>query len=489
MHQSLYDLSGNFIDEYNPGNSAAAPIMGNSLYAQPGLWWLGPTDVGFAEYKDDMAIIAGPGNGFGYRAQDHGQTVLSANPLNASGSVLSGTGVIAQPTDTDFFSFTNAAAGAVSLSVNVASGPMLHARAQVLDAAGTLLQTAADPSTLGQTLNATLAAGTYYLAVESFGQYGDVGQYTVTGTVQPSGAITLVQSPDHLHIDWTRAPPAARSSSTTPPASRSTATGGNDTITLDYTNGNPLPEHAAPQRHVHDQRPHGHQPAGRHDAGHRPEHRLHQLRRRRGRPGRRDQAVPRQAGTTPAPGTAPPTASAGVITSPAAKNNPLHNTGIGFADFGDGTNVNTMPNTIELKYTLNGDATLNGAVDIFDLNALLAHYNLPGTWTGGDSTYNGAVDIFDLNALARELQHERWCPSRPRNRKCGVRSTSNFLTKRRDRQRCDRRTGSPRTRVVIRNGLPLPPPSPPRTPSPPLTTLIVPRHPMPLGAARAGVID
>ncbi|HBI45740.1 MAG TPA: hypothetical protein DDY78_23245, partial [Planctomycetales bacterium] len=94
-----------------------------------------------------------------------------------------------------------------------------------------------------------------------------------------------------------------------------------------------------------------------------------------------------------------PVASTGVIMSLAAKNNPLHNTGIGWADFGDGTNVNTVPNTIELKYTLNGDATLDGKVDIFDLNALLAHYNLPGSWTGGDSTYNGQVDIFDLNGL------------------------------------------------------------------------------------------
>lgn len=29
----------------------------------------------------------------------------------------------------------------------------------------------------------------------------------------------------------------------------------------------------------------------------------------------------------------------------------LKNTAIGYADFGDGTNVNTAPNTIELKYT------------------------------------------------------------------------------------------------------------------------------------------
>ena len=96
-------------------------------------------------------------------------------------------------------------------------------------------------------------------------------------------------------------------------------------------------------------------------------------------------------------GVASPTT--GVITSTPAKNNVNHNTAIGWADSNDGTGINTVPNSIELKYTLAGDATLNGAVDIFDLNALLPNFNAAGNWTGGDSTYTGTVDIFDLNAL------------------------------------------------------------------------------------------
>jgi uncharacterized delta-60 repeat protein len=92
-------------------------------------------------------------------------------------------------------------------------------------------------------------------------------------------------------------------------------------------------------------------------------------------------------------------ATAGTIGSTAAEGNPAHNTAIGWADSSDGTGVNTMANTIELKYTLYGDANLNGAVDIFDLNALLPNFNKSGAWTGGDFTYNGTVDIFDLNAL------------------------------------------------------------------------------------------
>ncbi len=47
-----------------------------------------------------------------------------------------------------------------------------------------------------------------------------------------------------------------------------------------------------------------------------------------------------------------------------------------------------------------GDATRNGAVDIFDLNALLPRFNTTGnTWATGDFTGEGNTDIFDLNAL------------------------------------------------------------------------------------------
>jgi hypothetical protein len=93
------------------------------------------------------------------------------------------------------------------------------------------------------------------------------------------------------------------------------------------------------------------------------------------------------------------TSANGVITSAAAAGNVNHNTAIGWADSGDGSGVNLTANSIELKYTLNGDTNLNGATDIFDLNNLLPHFNGSGDWTSGDSTYNGLVDIFDLNAL------------------------------------------------------------------------------------------
>jgi hypothetical protein len=169
--------------EYDPGNALTAPIMGNSYSAQRGIWENGLSDASSTSYQDDMAIISNATNGFGYRAQDHGQTRGTANALTLSGTSISGSGVIEKTTDTDYFSFTTGA-GAVTLNVNVAQyGATLHARAQLFDANGNLIATAADANSLAQTISTTLAAGTYYIAVESYGQYGDVGQYTVSGSV------------------------------------------------------------------------------------------------------------------------------------------------------------------------------------------------------------------------------------------------------------------------------------------------------------------
>ena len=92
-------------------------------------------------------------------------------------------------------------------------------------------------------------------------------------------------------------------------------------------------------------------------------------------------------------------ASTGAITSIPAGNNPNHNTAIGYADSSDGQGVNTTPNTIELKYTLAGDANLDGQVNSADLQILLAFLNRAGSWDQGDFNYDGQVNSADLQAL------------------------------------------------------------------------------------------
>jgi len=54
-----------------------------------------------------------------------------------------------------------------------------------------------------------------------------------------------------------------------------------------------------------------------------------------------------------------------------------------------------------VRYTIYGDANLDGTVDINDLNIVLSNFlsGNPGTWDTGDFYYAGQTDISDLNAV------------------------------------------------------------------------------------------
>jgi hypothetical protein len=57
--------------------------------------------------------------------------------------------------------------------------------------------------------------------------------------------------------------------------------------------------------------------------------------------------------------------------------------------------------TILLRYTVPGDATMDGKTDILDFNQLASNFGKAGmTWRQGDFNYDGAVNISDFNLLA-----------------------------------------------------------------------------------------
>jgi len=98
------------------------------------------------------------------------------------------------------------------------------------------------------------------------------------------------------------------------------------------------------------------------------------------------------------------------ITSSTARDNAATNTGVGFAEasdiFGASGGVSqgqSVDGTAVLaRYTLLGDATLDGKVDFNDLVKLAQNYNTTGTsWNGGDFTYDGSTDFNDLVKLAQ----------------------------------------------------------------------------------------
>ncbi len=191
VHQSVYSGT-TLVSEYNYGSAAEGPVMGDPYYDARATWYYGQDDSSSYDYQDDIATIASAPNGFGYRPDAVGQSIATATPLAASGTSLSASGVVEQRTDgngnitsstTDTYSFTTGT-GSDTLSVNVAQyGATLHAQEWLYNSAGQLVTDADTAGTLGQTITANLTAGTYYLVVGSYGSYGDVGQYTVAGTV------------------------------------------------------------------------------------------------------------------------------------------------------------------------------------------------------------------------------------------------------------------------------------------------------------------
>jgi autotransporter-associated beta strand protein len=94
--------------------------------------------------------------------------------------------------------------------------------------------------------------------------------------------------------------------------------------------------------------------------------------------------------------------SSGIISTTALGNSAY---GVGYADAAELGNPAGLPaGEIEVKYTLFGDANLDGTVNGVDFGILAANYN-KGVfkWDGGDFNYDGAVNGVDFAYLARNF--------------------------------------------------------------------------------------
>jgi hypothetical protein len=181
-HQAVWS-GAQLAEEYNTGSGDWAPIMGVGYYAGRTTWHRGTTDQGPAAHQDDLATLAGASNGFGYIADDYGSTTATAAALPVVGGSVSLSGLIGRTDDRDLFRFTTGG-GSLSFTLDVAPyGPNLDAVFELLNSAGQTLLSMSPGSSLGASLATTVAAGTYYLAIHASGGYGNLGQYTLRGTV------------------------------------------------------------------------------------------------------------------------------------------------------------------------------------------------------------------------------------------------------------------------------------------------------------------
>jgi len=91
----------------------------------------------------------------------------------------------------------------------------------------------------------------------------------------------------------------------------------------------------------------------------------------------------------------------GGIMSTAASNNSDHY-GLGYADSADpGNPANLASGTLEIRYTLLGDANLDGIVNGIDFGILAANFNKGVSgWDAGDFNYDNVVNGIDFGELA-----------------------------------------------------------------------------------------
>ena len=98
----------------------------------------------------------------------------------------------------------------------------------------------------------------------------------------------------------------------------------------------------------------------------------------------------------PSPGPAPESC-------PRAAQANSNSYGIGYADSADpGNPAGLAPGTIEIMYTLLGDANLDGKVNGTDFNLMATNFNQAVTdgWDKGDFNYDGKVNGSDFVLLA-----------------------------------------------------------------------------------------
>ncbi|MEO5915160.1 MAG: LamG-like jellyroll fold domain-containing protein [Luteolibacter sp.] len=182
--------------EYLGGNGNSveswAPIMG-AAYGTVFKHWSNGDYQYASQTQDDYTVMAGghwPQVTF--RADQIGNTIATAEALRVfSGGNVDDSQILENRTDKDFFYFrTNGGNATLNFSRGALSGAV-NCEATLYNSAGTVITTVNDPNFPDATINASLAAGDYFISIDgaartgtgAFSDYGCIGAYNITGTI------------------------------------------------------------------------------------------------------------------------------------------------------------------------------------------------------------------------------------------------------------------------------------------------------------------
>ncbi len=189
QHTANYDNLANKTAEYHSSfDPLHGPIMGLDYTGVIHKWTTWHNRNAANVLQDDMAVIAADLDNYGgdgYRLDDFAGTIATAAPLTAVGITQAKVGIIERLTDVNMFSFVSTG-GTYSILVGRDNPSGVNVKLSVLDASNNVLASEdGNPRTVPYTMvndsHMTLAlpAGTFYVKVESHGNYGDQGQYIV----------------------------------------------------------------------------------------------------------------------------------------------------------------------------------------------------------------------------------------------------------------------------------------------------------------------
>ncbi|MCX2762787.1 fibronectin type III domain-containing protein, partial [Aquimarina muelleri] len=190
---------------YYAGHGQWSPIMGWSANKTLGHWSKGEYDNA-NNTQDDLAIISNSRNGFGYKKDDHSNTINGATELvsdsNGNVSKADNEGIIEKTSDKDVFSFQTSG-GQVNFSFDPNPYyPNLNIKARLLNSNGSEVASS-DLQGLKASIATTLQSGTYYIEIDGVGEgnlstgysdYSSLGLFSISGKY-PKGNVTDTQAP------------------------------------------------------------------------------------------------------------------------------------------------------------------------------------------------------------------------------------------------------------------------------------------------------
>ena len=205
-HQSSYDVNCVKTAEYNSGTGSGeiawAPIMGVGYYRNFTVWHNGPNPYGCNNIQNDLNVITGAYNGFGYRTDDHTEEIATASVISFSNNEFIASGIVEKTDDKDMFKMILTGRGRLELNAipyNVGTGNTgsdLDLQVQLMDASQQVLATYNPGTLLSSIADTILNSGIYYLLIDGMSnqyapEYGSLGSYSIQGTVVPVAPLPL----------------------------------------------------------------------------------------------------------------------------------------------------------------------------------------------------------------------------------------------------------------------------------------------------------